>query len=114
MTRYRKGLSSESRALWFLRLKGYRILARRYKTPFGEIDLVASRGRILVFVEVKARDIMSDGLEAVTPKSQERIQRAAMRFVQQSPGFQDHDWRFDAIVVRPRRLPYHMKDAWRP
>jgi putative endonuclease len=63
---FRLGLSAESRAAMVLLAKGYRILARRWKTPFGEIDIVARRRATLVFVEVKARERADDAAEAVT------------------------------------------------
>lgn len=110
---YRKGLKAEWTALWFLRCKLYRLCACRYKTKFGEIDLVMRRGRVLVFVEVKQRTDLENGLYAVTPRSQERIARAAEIFLQQHPRFRDYDMRFDAVVVRKGRLPYHLQDAWR-
>jgi putative endonuclease len=66
---FRLGLSAESRAAMFLIAKGYRIAARRWKTPFGEIDIVARRRRVLVFVEVKARERADDAAEAVTERA---------------------------------------------
>ena len=69
---FRLGLSAESRAAMFLIAKGYRIVARRWKTPFGEIDIVARRRRALVFVEVKARDRADDAAEAVTERTKRR------------------------------------------
>lgn len=111
---YQKGLLAETLALCLLWCKGYRLRARRYKTRLGEIDLIVSRGRTLAFVEVKARPDLMQGLEAVHPVSRERIQRSALLFCQANPGFDGHNWRFDTIVVRPRGLPYHLKDAWRP
>ena len=109
---YKKGMACEMLARWWLRLKGYRILASRYKTPHGEVDIVACKRRTLVFVEVKARSMLADGLEAITPHARERIGRAALRFVQAHRKMENYDLRFDAVVVRPRRLPYHIVNAW--
>lgn len=84
----------------------------RYKTRFGEIDLVMRRGKTLVFTEVKYRTELDNGLYAVTPQGQKRIAQAAEIFLQHHPQFRDYDMRFDAIVVRPYRLPYHLQNAW--
>lgn len=111
---YRKGVLSESMAAFFLRLKGYRIRARRYKTKHGEIDLIATKGNVIAFVEVKARDSYATGVEAILPQAQRRVENAAAHFMQRHAVFQDYVWRFDAVVVRMGRLPYHLKDAWRP
>ena len=85
------GLAAEAQAAWLLRLKGYRILAQRFRTPLGEIDLVARRGRLIAFVEVKARGPDSlDGLEAVGPAKQHRIAKAADAYLaQESPSFDE-------------------------
>lgn len=71
------GRWAEHAAALFLRFKGYRILARRYKTPVGEIDLVAERGRTLAFVEVKWRPTARAALEAIPPRQRDRVSRAA-------------------------------------
>jgi len=110
---FRFGHLGETIAAWTLRLKGYRILARRFKTPVGEIDLVASRGRLLIFVEVKSRHGQGDGAQPISPKQQQRITRAALAFVQQNQIFAHHDMRFDLMLVRPWAIPLHIKDAWR-
>lgn len=114
MSSYQRGLRAEYWSIIYLWCKGYRLLARRYKTRLGEVDLVMRRGGMLVFIEVKARPDMASGIDAIMPKSRERIQRAAMLFCQAYPKYQNHAMRFDALVVRPRRLPYHITDAWRP
>lgn len=114
LARYKKGHRAENYAAWFLRLKGYRVLAKRHKTHVGEIDLIAIKGNCIIFCEVKARNDLSGGLEAIAHKAQLRIQRAAASFVQKNKPYENYDWRFDAVVVRPWQLPYHLKDAWRP
>jgi putative endonuclease len=111
--RYHKGVWAEWVAALYLMCKGYRIVARRYKTRYGEVDLIARRLGVVAFVEVKARPTRTVGLEAITPKSQQRILNAATAFVQRHPVYQNYVWRFDALVVSPRALPYHMTDAWR-
>src|SRR5438067_10767614 len=70
---FRLGLSAESRAAALLIVKGFRILARRWKSPFGEIDIVARRRRLLVFVEVKARAQLDDSAWSVTPRQRARL-----------------------------------------
>src|SRR5262245_17616551 len=95
----RRGRRAESFAAWFLRLKGYRVLARRYKTPAGEIDLVMKRGRTIVFVEVKQRPDEVAGLEAVTPAARQRIARAASLWVSRHPAAATLDQRFDIVLA---------------
>jgi len=111
---WRFGLMAEGVASLMLRLKGYRILARRFRTPLGEIDLVARRGRTVAFLEVKARADFATAAEAVTIYQQRRIINAAQLFLAQHPGLGDLDCRFDLVAVMPWRLPCHMPDAWRP
>lgn len=113
LQRYKRGRAAEIAAALYLMCKGYRILSWRYKTKHGEVDLIAKRGRVVAFVEVKARGGHAEGLEAVTPKAQVRILRAAEHYMQRHPTFQNYVWRFDAVVVTSRRLPYHLTDAWR-
>ena len=109
-----RGRGAETAAALWLRLKGYRVLARRMKTPAGEIDLIAQRGRILAFVEVKARATAEAGAEALRPRQRDRIARAAEAFVRTRPDLADLDWRFDLIVVTGGWRPRHLADAWRP
>lgn len=98
MNGYLTGLRAESLAALLLRLKGYRILARRYKTPFGEIDLIARRGPVTVFVEVKARSGGDDdALYALQPRQIGRILRAAESYRGRDNTVRD--MRFDVIAV---------------
>lgn len=109
-----RGQKSEWLAAWLLRLKGYRILARRFRCPAGEIDLIAQRGHIIAFVEVKARADMTASLAALTPKQRQRIARAAALFLSRMPeGGNSLTSRFDLIALAPGRLPRHLADAWR-
>ncbi len=94
-------------------LSGYRILARRYRTRMGEIDLVARRGNRVVFVEVKRRADLASGLEAVTPAARQRIRRSAELFLRRHPALAGLSLRFDVIVITPWSWPRHMIDAWR-
>lgn len=111
---WRDGLRAESVASWWLRLKGYRILARRFRVPAGEIDLVARRGRVLAVVEVKERAGLDRAAEAVSAKQRHRISRAAAAFLQQNPAQAAFDLRFDVVLIAPGRRPRHLPDAWRP
>ena len=82
---FRLGLSAESRAAAFLIAKGYRILARRFRSPVGEIDIVARRRGTLMFVEVKARERLDDAAVAVTVRQQRRIIAAAEAWLAAHP-----------------------------
>ncbi|MBX3505988.1 MAG: YraN family protein [Parvibaculum sp.] len=111
---HRLGLRAEMIAALLLRLKGYRIVARRLKTPAGEIDMVVRRGRALAIVEVKARGVDDTAVEALLPRQQRRLEQAATHFLGRHPQLADLALRFDVVLVTPFRLPRHMKDAWRP
>ncbi len=110
---YWSGRRAEFVAAAWLRLKGYRILARDFRSSVGELDIVARRGRLLAIVEVKRRRNLQLALEAVTPRQQQRIARAAEAFVARHGGLDDLDIRFDIIIVRPHGAPKHITDAWR-
>ena len=109
----RRGRQAENAAALWLQLKGYRILDRRARTSACEIDLVAAKGRMLVFVEVKARNRAEAALDAVTPQLQRRLQDAANIWVSRHRKMHDWLWRFDIVLLAPGRLPRHMPDAWR-
>ena len=109
---FRLGLSAESRAALFLIAKAYRIVARRWKTPLGEIDIVARRGRALVFAEVKARASHDAAAEAVGERTQRRILAAAELWLAHRPQDADCDIRFDVILVAPGKLPRHIPNAF--
>tara|TARA_R110001592_G_scaffold180320_2_gene422564 strand:- start:2075 stop:2461 length:387 start_codon:yes stop_codon:yes gene_type:complete len=110
----RRGRGAETLAALLLILKGHRILARRARTPAGEVDLIARKGRTLVFAEVKARDSLNAGTEALAPRQRDRIARAAEAFVRTRPDLAGLDWRFDLIVAAGGWRLKHLKDAWRP
>ena len=109
---FHTGLSAESRAAAFLIAKGYRILARRFRTPHGEIDLVARRRNLVAFVEVKARETLDEAAYAVTPRQQARIIAAAQIWLMAHGEYDGYDLRFDAMLVAPRRLPRHVMAAF--
>src|ERR1700752_2106153 len=109
---FQTGLSGESRAAAFLIAKGYRILARRFRTPYGEIDIVARRRNLLAFIEVKARDSLDDAAYAVTPRTQRRIIDAAQAWLMTHPEHAEFEMRFDVMLVAPKRLPRHLLAAF--
>ena len=111
----KRGRRSETLAALLLRLKGYRILARRVRTHAGEIDLIARAPSGLVcFIEVKARTADGIAIESVGPRQQARIARAAELYVAGRPELANKGMRFDIVTIIPRRLPRHIRDAWRP
>lgn len=109
---FRLGVSAESRAAFFLIAKAYRIMARRYRTPFGEIDIVARRRRALVFVEVKARDTIDEAVAAVSERGKRRIVEAAHFWLAQHPSDVTAEIRFDVILVAPGKIPRHIANAF--
>jgi putative endonuclease len=106
------GISAESRAAAWLIAHGYRILARRWKSPLGEIDIIAARRHTLIFVEVKARATLDDAAQAVTQRQQQRIAAAAEIWLASNPMPAIRDMRFDAILVAPGKLPRHIPAAF--
>ena len=104
---FKFGLSAESRAAMFLIAKGYRIAARRWKTPFGEIDIIARRRHALVFVEVKARERVDDAAEAVTERAKRRILAAAELWLDARRNIS-----FDVMLVAPGKMPRHIANAF--
>ncbi len=117
---YDFGLKAEKTAAWFLRLKGYRIIAERYRNHYGEIDLLAVRGKMLVAVEVKARKSFAECAISVPPQKQQKIMRALEGLTASSgkiAGLARADARnirFDVIWIVRGVWPRHLKDAWRP
>ena len=98
---------AEDVAAWWLRLKGYRIVGRRVRTPVGEVDLVARRGRCLAFVEVKYRPTLAQAAEAAARGNMARVRRGAALLAARY----GNDWntvRIDAVLVAPWRLPRHL------
>ena len=109
-------LSGRKAELWaaaLLMLKGYRILGFRLRTPAGEIDLVALRGKTLAIVEVKQRATIEAALEAVGYTQRERLRRAGKSLAARRRGLADAFVRLDLIALAPGRLPRHIVDAWR-
>ena len=109
---FRVGISAESRAAAFLIAKGFRILARRWRSPLGEIDIVARRRRLLVFAEVKARSTIDEAVESVNVRQRRRIAAAAEIWLAANPDDSIRDIRFDAILVVPGKIPQHIPAAF--
>jgi putative endonuclease len=106
-----KGRTAERWAAWLLRLKGYRILEHRFRNPFGEIDLIAQKGKLLVAIEVKARPSLDQALEAISPSQQKRLQNGIQCYRMHHPKKAHLSWRFDVICVVGWRM-CHLKNVW--
>lgn len=109
---YRRGHQAETLCCWWLRLRGYRILARRLRTPMGEIDILARRGGLVAVIEVKARPSHGDAGEAISPRQRHRLGRAARWVLSTRPDLAGLSLRFDAMLIAPWRWPVHLPGAW--
>ena len=107
----RRGRGAETLACWYLRLKGWRILARRARVAGGEVDIVARRGRTLAFVEVKAR---ASEAAAAFALDDWRLRRVAVAAERLTPRYMrdGDDVRIDALFIVPRRWPKHLANVW--
>ncbi len=109
---WKKGINSERWVVFLLRLKGYEILKTRYRTPLGEIDIIAETKNALVFVEVKARASHEEALHALSVTQRARLVQAAESFLSTFPT--SKEVRFDLFLVKPRGFPVHLKNViWR-
>ena len=111
---YQKGLLAEALCAWILRLKGYRILERRFRCRFGEIDIIAKRFSTLVFVEVKARPNLQSAVEAICGRQQKRIEQTAQFYISHRRREFFLTTRFDVMVVKNWCWPLHLRAAWYP
>lgn len=109
---HRRGIHAEYLALTFLVLKGYRLIAMRYKTKQGEIDLIMRRGNVLSFIEVKARPTQQQAANAIHTTNQRRVMQAAQFFLQNHPQYRDYDVRFDAVLIAWYSMPRHLIHAF--
>lgn len=109
---FRLGITAESRAAAYLIAKGFRILARRWRSPVGEIDIIARRRHLLIFVEVKARGILDEAAWSVTDRQRSRIVAAAEAWLARAGDHDFQDIRFDAVLVAPGRIPRHILAAF--
>lgn len=105
----RRGHRGEWLAAWYLRLKGYRILAKRFKTKTGEVDIIARRKDLIVMVEVKARPTVLEAMDAVTATAQRRIEAAGDIWLARQKDFARLSVRYDLIAVMPRKWPVHVE-----
>lgn len=110
--RYRAGRMAERFAKYYLRLKGYKILAERYRSPVGEVDLIAQRGGLIVFVEVKYRLSIDDAAFSLLPRQKNRIAKAALFWLAKQSLTDDRDCRFDVILLAPFAWPRHIHNAF--
>lgn len=117
---YQRGVSAEYLAALWLQMKGYKILARRYKTTYGEIDLIAQSQDVIAFIEVKARPTKAQALESITPAMRRRITNAALHYISENDA-SEYDLRFDVLTVLPITLKtlreegffiHHLDNAW--
>jgi putative endonuclease len=109
---YRRGHSSEWIAAAALMLKGFRIVARRYRTKLGEIDLIARRGDLVLIVEVKARKSLVEAMEAIARESERRIEGAADLWLLRQKDYARLSMRFDMVAVLPWRWPVHVENIF--
>ena len=109
---YRRGVFAETLAALLFRLKGYRIVAQRYRSPVGEIDLVALKDRRLVFVEVKRRKALDEAAWTVPAKQKRRIVRAAQYWLASHPDFTTYTIAFDVVLAAPWACPRHIENAF--
>jgi len=106
------GRAAELAALWYLRLKGWRLLAQRYRTPVGEVDLIMRRRDVTAFIEVKARASLDGAIQSVSPRQARRIAAAARHFLAADRRAALQSCRFDIIAVSPYHWPRHIENAF--
>ncbi len=115
-----KGCWAEFLARWYLRLHGYHILYKNYvigklrHVGVGEVDIIACRGKMLVFAEVKSRRNLKKAAYAITPRQRQRLTRAALAFLQKHSQYAGYQVRFDAVLIGRTFFIKHIPDAWRP
>ncbi len=115
---YKFGLRAEKTAVLLLKIKGYRVIAERYQNAFGEVDILALKGGVLAFVEVKARRSFRECAESITPAKQQRQIKAAKSLLAYPGSFArwfnpaEVQVRFDVVMIVPWRLPRHMVNAF--
>ena len=109
--RLRHGRWAELLAAALLLAKGYRILARRHVTPYGEVDIIVARRDRIAFIEVKHRATPIDAESALTPVQGDRIARAADYWLARHPAYLERQVGLDAILIVPRRWPRHIPNA---
>lgn len=108
----RWGVIAEYMAALYLILKAYSVLAMRYRIKEGEVDLIIRRGRVIAFVEVKARIDFATGLEAIDGMKLKKFRKAVDHWLMRNPWAEAYTLRGDAVVIRPWRIPVHIEDAF--
>ncbi|WP_069188619.1 YraN family protein [Candidatus Terasakiella magnetica] len=108
----RFGQWGEGLACLSLRLKGYKILKRNFRSAVGEIDIIAKKGKTLCFIEVKSRPTERLALECLSARQQKRIILATQAFLSFHPRYSHHTIRFDFFAITPYGWPLHIKNAW--
>ncbi len=106
-----RGAYAELAAALALRLKGYRIIARGWRCRHGEIDIIARRGQLICFVEVKARPSLVEAATSITGEKRARLQRAIRSWLSAQRRLDQHSFRADAMLVTPWRWPRHVPDV---
>lgn len=109
---YRRGWLAEYWAALYLVLKGYRIVKMRYRAKTGEIDIIARKKDLIVFIEVKARKNELDALSAVGARTRHRVHAASRIWLSKQKDTSQLSWRYDIIAVLPLRVPLHLKGAF--
>jgi putative endonuclease len=110
----RRGLWAESLAVAYLRLKGYRIIERNWRSKLGEIDVLVRKGNVLALVEVKTRGEAGLARGAVLGPQQRRLGRALGHYLKTRPELAELDIRCDVVAFAKLGWPVHLQDAWRP
>lgn len=105
----RRGHRSEWLAAWYLRFKGYRIVAKRFKTKAGEVDIIARKRDLIIMVEVKARSSVLEAMEAISTTAQRRIESAGDIWLSRQRDFAKLSVRYDLIAILPRSWPVHVE-----
>lgn len=113
---YDRGVAAEAEAAQYLQANGYEILCERYKTKYGEIDIIARRHDVIAFIEVKARATVDQALESITPRMKQRIANAALFYLSENEEANMCDLRFDVIAIQSPlsqgNTVTHIDNAW--
>ena len=105
----RRGHRGEWIAAWYLRFKGYRIVAKRFKTKGGEVDIIARKQDLVIMVEVKARSSVLEAMDAISATAQRRIESAGDVWLARQRDFAKLSVRYDLIAILPRKWPVHVE-----
>lgn len=111
-TNHAKGMHAEEMAQAYLVEQGYEIIHTRYKTKFGEIDVIARKGNLICFIEVKMRQNIGDALHAITPRTRKRVEQSALYFLSAYPEAVACDLRFDVVAITKDFKITHLDNAW--